>query len=178
MLILDTAALSQLRSTIVSSLGNLGIPYNNLLSYYPFSNSYEDLGSLNNDLIDQNVLFVYDRISDPQGAVELGTSSVLRAPAPLILDSAVGDFSISFWFKTDLQALSNFGGYMNLISGKARMPQFTNPNFITKYSYESLIYIYDDPFSGLGPQIGFDNGFNFGEFSVNGVFIDDLIISS
>ncbi|MGC6419727.1 MAG: gliding motility-associated C-terminal domain-containing protein [Chitinophagales bacterium] len=174
--LLSTASLllAQLDSSnIESGLGYLGIPYNDLLSYYPFSNSYGDLGSLNNDLIDQNVLFVNDRISDPLSAVELGTNSVLRAPAPLFLDSAVDDFTISFWFKTDSQALSNFGGYMNLISGKARMPQFTNPNFVTKYSYESLIYIYDDPFSGLGPQIGFDNGFNFGEFSANGILIND-----
>lgn len=119
---LTTASFSQVPSYV---------PSNGLVGWWPFNGNTNDESGNENNGISQDVVFNTDRfeISNSAGVFN-GISSRVELTNPIMFYGMYKKkYTISLWY-----LISDNYGY--LISGRPRMLNFNNPNFVTQYIYD------------------------------------------
>jgi hypothetical protein len=110
------------------------IPTNNLVGHYKFNSNLNDNSINNNDITTGSGTFVEDRFGNPNKALSLnGTTDSLVLPVTEF-SPILGDFAISFWYKTNSPEI------MNLFSSK-EFPSDTTNNFEVQLNSHNSYYL-------------------------------------
>ncbi|MBI2259446.1 MAG: T9SS type A sorting domain-containing protein [Flavobacteriia bacterium] len=116
---------------IVSTIVYSQIPTNGLVAYFPFNGNASDESSFNNDGLTHGCIYTVDRFGTQNSAIKLnGIEDSIVLPITQF-SSIQGDFTISFWAKT------NSPERMNVISSK-EFPNDTTNNFEIQFNSDNL----------------------------------------